>query len=315
MPSGGSWHRRRRVIPHVELPGHAAGWTAKDRAQVAASLGGVCRRGGYFFVHRHGIPAGLIGSVYEETRRFYRLSPAEKSRYDATEQSQFLGYRGLGRERSRTHGGTEVCEQYRIGNTTGDLPLPASTDFYHAPFPKSLELFRHLVHLGDGILAACALDLGLEENVFAAGLGSPLHRLGLNHYGASTPSPGGSATGPAMSPHIDLSLLTILDQDEPGLEVRDLDGQWLEVPTLPGALFVFIGDYVQRWSNGRHRAAPHRVTAVRRDRMSIQYKHRPDYGVTVRPLDALTGPADPPAYAPFNTGPEYVAVLRSILGR
>jgi len=303
------------VIPHIELPGHAANWTLKDRAAVAAETGGSCRLQGFFFVHNHGIPADLIGDVYGETQRFYRLPPAHKSRYDATEQSQFLGYRGLGRERSRIHGGTEACEQYRVGSTTDQLPSPTSVDFYHAPFPKSLELFAHLTCLGDGILAACALDLGLEENAFTPDPGgSPLHRLGLNYYGASHPSDAASTAGYAMSPHIDLSLVTILDQDEPGLEVRDRDGTWLEVPTVPGALLVFLGDYVQRWTNGRHRAAPHRVRLVRRDRMSIQYKHRPQYGVVVRPLEALTGPGDPPVYAPLDTGPDYVAVLRSILG-
>lgn len=65
----------------------------------------------------------------------------------------------------------------------------------------------------------------------------------------------GSTVGYAMSPYIDLSLLTILDQDEPGLEVRDSEGEWMEVRTRPGALFVFLADYVQRWSNGLHRAA------------------------------------------------------------
>ncbi|WP_327233746.1 isopenicillin N synthase family oxygenase [Streptomyces sp. NBC_01317] len=303
------------MIPHVQLPGHAADWTSKDRAQVAADIGGDLRLKGFLFVHNHGIPTGLIRDAYDETQRFYRLPQAEKSRYDATERSQFLGYRGLGRERSRTHGGTEVCEQYRVGHTTGELPLHAPADFYHAPFPKSLEFFTHLTHLGDAVLAACALDLGLEENAFTAYLtGGPLHRLGLNHYGTSHPSAAASRAGYAMSPHIDLSLLTILDQDAPGLQVRDRDGRWLEVPTVPGALFLFLGDYVQRWSNGLHRAAPHRVRTVLRDRMSIQYKHRPDYGVVVRPLDALTGPADPPAYAPLDTGADYVAVLRSILG-
>ncbi|MET8346747.1 2OG-Fe(II) oxygenase family protein [Streptomyces microflavus] len=303
------------MISHVHLPGHAAGWTSKNRARVGADIGGDLRLQGFLFVHDHGIPTGLIRDVYEETQQFFRLPLAEKSPYDATEQSQFLGYRGLGRERSRTHGGAEACEQYRIGHTTGELPLHSSAEVYHAPFPKSLELFHHLAQLGDAVLAACALDLGLEERAFSPYLeGKPLHRLGLNHYGASHPSAVGSSAGYAMSPHIDLSLLTILDQDEPGLEVRDRDGQWLEVPTVPGALFLFLGDYMQRWSNGLHRAAPHRVRTVLRDRMSIQYKHRPDYGVVVKPLDALTGPADPPAYAPLNTGPDYVAVLRSILG-
>ncbi|MGW7411150.1 isopenicillin N synthase family dioxygenase [Streptomyces sp. NPDC054863] len=303
------------MTTHVQLPGNAAEWTSGDRAAVAAELGGAWRHEGCFFVHHHGIPAGLIAEVYEETQRFYQLPLEEKNRYEATEKSQFLGYRGFGREKSRTHSGAEACEQYRIGNVTDELGIPESVDFYHAHFPKSLELFRHLTLLGDGILAACALGLGLEEDFFTGHVGTPLHRLGLNHYGAAHPSAEDSEVGYAMSPHIDLSLLTILDQDAPGLDVRTPDGTWQEVPAVPGALFVFLGDYLQRWSNGQYRAAPHRVGAVRGDRMSIQYKHRPDYGVVVAPLDALTGPADPPRYAPLSTGSEYISVLRSLLGR
>lgn len=135
------------MVPHVELPGHPAGWTSKERAAVAEAIGGVCRREGYFFVHNHGVPAGLVKEVYEEMRRFYQLPVAEKNRYDATEESQFLGYRGLGRERSRTHSGTEACEQYRIGNITDDLAMPDSVDFYHEHFPKSVELFGHLTRM------------------------------------------------------------------------------------------------------------------------------------------------------------------------
>ncbi|MFJ8311056.1 MULTISPECIES: 2-oxoglutarate and iron-dependent oxygenase domain-containing protein [unclassified Streptomyces] len=299
----------------MELPGHPAGWTSKEREAVADAIGGICRREGYFFVHNHGVPAGLVKEVYDEMRRFYQLPLEEKSKYDAAEESQFLGYRGLGRERSRTHSGAEACEQYRIGNVTDDLAMPDSVDFYHEHFPKSLELFGHLTQMGDGILAACALDLGLDEDSFTGYLGAPLHRLGLNFYGASHLSRVGSKVNYAMSPHIDLSLLTILDQDEPGLDVRDPDGTWLQVPAIEGALFVFLADYVQRWSNGLHRAAPHRVSAVSRDRMSIQYKHRPDYGVVVAPLDTLIGPGDLPKYGPLDTGSDYVAVLRSILGR
>ena len=52
---------------------------------------------------------------------------------------------------------------------------------------------------------------------------------------------------------------------------------------------------------------------VSKDRLSIQYKHRPDYGTVVAPLDVLLG-GEPPRYKPLNTGSEYLAVLRTILG-
>nr|WP_202487745.1 isopenicillin N synthase family oxygenase [Streptomyces sp. SID8354] len=297
------------------MPGNAANWTSHDRADVAARIGQICRSEGYFFVHGHGIPAELIKEVYSETKRFYALPLDEKNKYEAVEGSQFLGYRALGRERSRIHGGTEACEQYRIGNTTGDLALTQPVNFYHEHFPTSMELFHQLTALGDGILAACALDLGLGESFFEKYMGTPLHRLGLNYYGANHLSEVDSPVDYAMSPHIDLSLLTVLHQDQSGLEVRDSRGTWSQVPTIPDALFVFLADYVQRWSNGLHRAAPHRVRGVRSSRMSIQYKHRPDYGVVVAPLEALTGPAGPPKFPPLNTGSDYVSVLRSILGR
>ncbi|WP_308158971.1 2OG-Fe(II) oxygenase family protein [Amycolatopsis magusensis] len=302
------------MIPQVRLPGHSDGWTSADRAVVAVNIGDACRRQGYFFVHDHGVPPELICDAYSEARRFYRLTLEEKSKYDTAEDSQFLGYRALGRERSRVHRGTESCEQYRIGNTTDELAVPEA-DFYHAQFPQSLELFHHLTRLSDGLLAACALDLGLDENTFADHPGTPLHRLGLNRYAASHPSTSGPKNASAMSPHVDLSLLTILDQDEPGLDVRAADGTWLAVPAVPGALFVFIGDYLQRWSNGLHRAAPHRVNKVRNDRMSIQYKHRPAYGVVIAPLDDLTTTSNPTRYPPLDTGPGYMTVLKSILNK
>ncbi|MFI8008487.1 2-oxoglutarate and iron-dependent oxygenase domain-containing protein [Streptomyces sp. NPDC086010] len=136
------------MIPHVQLPGHAAEWTSKDRAAVTADLGAHFRRTGFVLVDGPGIPADLIEDVYAEMRRFYQLSQAEKSLYDATERSQFLGYRGLGRERSRTHGGTEACEQYRIGHTTQELPLSSAVDFYQAPFPESLGLSNERCNSG-----------------------------------------------------------------------------------------------------------------------------------------------------------------------
>ncbi|MFE9552566.1 2OG-Fe(II) oxygenase family protein [Streptomyces sp. NPDC006703] len=111
-----------------------------------------------------------------------------------------------------------------------------------------------------------------------------MHRLGLNYYEVGHGDESAGTVDDAMSPHVDHAVFTVVIQDEPGLEVRGTNGGWVPVPVVPGALFVFLGDYLQRWTNGVYRAATHRVRKVATDRISIQYKHRPSYNTVVAPL-------------------------------
>ncbi|MGG2459767.1 2-oxoglutarate and iron-dependent oxygenase domain-containing protein [Streptomyces sp. RGM 3693] len=305
---------KRSAIPDVCLPSPDVRWTVEDKARVAAEIGAACRRGGYFFLRHHGVAADLLSAAYEETRRFYRLPVDEKRKFNASAQSQFLGYRGLGREKSTAHTGSEACEQYRIGNIEGALDMPASADFYHAPFTNGASLFRSLVRLGDTLLSACTDDLGLGATGFDPFMTSPMHRLGFNFYGVAHGEQIANTVDYAMSPHVDLSLFTMLTQNEPGLEVKGSHGEWICVPPTHDALFVFIGDYLQRWTKGLYVAGKHRVRAVTADRLSIQYKHRPGYATVVAPLSRFIGEANPARYGPFDTGRQYASHLRSLLG-
>ncbi|MEV2256248.1 2OG-Fe(II) oxygenase family protein [Streptomyces sp. NPDC050147] len=221
----------------------------------------------------------------------------------------------MGQEKSTLHAGGEACEQYRIGRTTHTLAVEPSSGFFHGPFANCSALFESLVLLGNQLLAACAKDLSLGGALTGSCQASPMHRLGLNFYRPGHGADIANNVDYAMSPHIDHAYFTVVLQDEPGLQVQDEDGTWISVPPVPDAVFVFLGDYLERATNGIYRAATHRVGAVTTDRISIQYKHRPAHSTVVAPLEQCTSADAPPRYAPFDTGAQYTALLQSLLDR
>src|SRR6266496_719123 len=63
--------------------------------------------------------------------------------------------------------------------------------------------------------------------------------------------------------HADDSAVTVLAQqgDYEGLQVQGPGGRWIPVPVIPGALQVFSGQLLARWTGGRLRPGRHRVVA------------------------------------------------------
>ena len=60
--------------------------------------------------------------------------------------------------------------------------------------------------------------------------------------------------------HEDINLLTILPAaNEPGLQVKGKDGDWLDVPSDFGNLIINIGDMLQEASGGYFPSTTHRV--------------------------------------------------------
>ena len=60
--------------------------------------------------------------------------------------------------------------------------------------------------------------------------------------------------------HEDINLLTILPAaNEPGLQVKDRNGEWLDVPCQFGHLIINIGDMLQEASGGYYPSTTHRV--------------------------------------------------------
>ena len=95
--------------------------------------------------------------------------------------------------------------------------------------------------------------------------------------------------------HADDSAVTVLAQegDYEGLQIQGPDGGWLGVPVIPGALQVFSGSLLARWTGGRLRPGRHRVvaggTVTRRSTAVFVY---PALETLVAPLPPFAAGAD-----------------------
>jgi isopenicillin N synthase-like dioxygenase len=142
----------------------------------------------------------------------------------------------------------------------------------------------------------------------------------LNYPHLTKASPGQLRAGA----HSDYGSLTIL-LTEPalgGLEICTPDKNWREVPVVPGAFIVNIGDLMARWTNDRWVSTLHRVVnpTVHEDastrRQSIAFFHQPNWDAEIVCIPTCLAPGEKPKYAPVTSGAHLMekfrrAVIRS----
>ena len=85
--------------------------------------------------------------------------------------------------------------------------------------------------------------------------------------------------------HVDTTVLTLLWQNKKGLQMKDSQGYWRDVPVVPGGLSLHCGDVFNRLTNGVINAARHRVVGDGESRMSLAMFLEPDWATKVDPPD------------------------------
>ena len=282
----------------VEIP--VLDWqrfTGEDRDGFVAALSTACRETGFFLLSGHGVDAHLIERVFAEADRFFTLPDAAKQPCDIARSPHNRGWAATGSETlDPSSSQTDRKEAFNIGL---DLPPEHPDVLAGAPFrgvnvwpdlpdfrDTMLDYYGAVLALGVDIHRAIALDLGLAEDHFASDFTAPLATLRVLHYPAGDPT-----TGIGAGAHTDYGSITLLMTDgEPGLQVRPRGEDWVDVPHIPGAFVVNIGDALMRWSNDIYVSTPHRVRVPRRQRRSVAFFLDPDPDTV---LSALPGTGTP----------------------
>lgn len=259
---------------------------------------------GFFYLVGHGVPAGMPDRVLGAAREFFDLPEEEKLRIENVHSPHFRGYTRLGTE--RTYGEADWREQLDIGPESTPL-APAhrahpwdvlvGPNQWPAQVPAlrelALDYLERLTTVSLRLLEAWAVSLGQRPDVFAPALGAtPQPLLKIARYPGSDRPQG-------VGPHKDIGTLTLLHLAEgsTGLQAQTVAGDWIDVPPLPGAYVVNIGEALEIATDGYLRATPHRVLPTRpgEDRLSLPYFYNPPYEERAR---RLTLPAELAAAAP-----------------
>jgi isopenicillin N synthase-like dioxygenase len=310
-------------IPLIDIgPLFAA--NAEARGATDRTIMTAAARSGFMLV---GTPAdGLdIGTAARShLLQLFDLAPAElrplwRRKFDPTHANVYRGWFPLQRGFPTAKEGIDIGADIAYGTSVVDPtdPLREATPL---PTEQALPGWR---------AAAAAYYLGMERiatalmRSIARGLGIPGHYFdGLFERGLSTlrlirypvrdDLDGTAQSAPELwvtyagarryltgAPHVDSGFLTLLAQDGvEGLQARQSDGDWIDVPAQDGTLAVNFGKVLERWCGGRIKATEHRVIGGGRERRSIPFFHEARVDAEIAPLP-LAGAAQ---FEPFRYG-------------
>lgn len=238
--------------------------------------------------------------------------------------------------------GEDLKESFEIGREDEVQTVPGCANLW--PDDEAGVLFQRDANeffdackvLHARLMSAIAVALGTDADWFDAFTDRGDNTLRLLHYPSVRKSVFQAKKGQVRAgAHSDYGSVTLLFQDRRGgLQVKGLDGEWIDVAPIEGTVVVNAGDLLARWSNDLIRSTLHRVVepplgvgvgrgseveaedAKRREeegeadpmypaRYSIAYFCNPNFNKTIDIIPGIVREGEEKKYEAVNSG-EYL---------
>jgi isopenicillin N synthase-like dioxygenase len=227
------------------------------------ALGASFKRYGFAVVSDHGLDEHVINAAIADARTFFALPEDVKRAYHLPGTGGARGLTPFGTEAARDAQSVDLKEFWHTGR---ELPPGHPYERYMRANLWPIEvpgfrahlygMFEALDFLGRRILRAIARYLDLGDDFFEDKVELGNSVLRMLHY----PPVPADAPGVRAGAHEDINVITLLlGAEEAGLQLKDADGDWLDIAPPPGALVVNIGDMLQRLTNHVLPSTTHRV--------------------------------------------------------
>ncbi|WP_158156586.1 2-oxoglutarate and iron-dependent oxygenase domain-containing protein [Pseudomonas sp.] len=279
------------------------GWLA-----VANAIDHACRHWGFFYIKGHPISAERIGQLQSAAQAFFALPLADKLSIDITQTRHHRGYGAIATEQLDPERPSDLKETFDMGlhlaaehpDVLAGKPLRGPNRHPELPGWQALMEghYRDMQALAQTLLRAIALALDIEEDFFDQRFKDPVSVLRMIHYPPRQTA--SSADQQGAGAHTDYGCITLLYQDSAGgLQVRNVDGQWIDAPPIDGTFVVNLGDMMARWSNDQYVSTPHRVISpLGVDRYSMPFFAEPHPDTRIECLPGCQDISRPAKYPP-----------------
>jgi isopenicillin N synthase-like dioxygenase len=302
------------TIPTIHLDGR------DEEFKTVQKLRETCLDHGLFYLNGHGMEE-LFPKIFAQSKKLFSLPLDEKKRLNDPQTSR--GYRYLEEETldpQNQHNRGDTKEGFHIGYhyppehplyspaklrgpnvlpTKENCSLPDCEEFQKVTeeyYEKASTAALKVVQL---LLSAIGLE---DKHALDSSFAEHFGIFKLLHYAAIKSEPENGIFG--CGAHSDYGMLTLLLTDEnSGLQIQTKTGEWLDVPPQKGSLIVFVGDMLERWTNGLFRSTVHRVlTNGDKERYSVPFFFDPDFDCVVKCFPTCCSKDNPPKYPPTKSG-------------
>ncbi|CAN6202739.1 unnamed protein product [Urochloa humidicola] len=302
-------------IPIVDLSRLSAATADGGGADEVAKLRSALLNWGLFLAVGHGMEPEFLAKMMQVTRGFFNLPLEEKQKYSNMVNGEDFRFEGYGNDIVLSEDQIlDWCDRLYLIVEPESRVVPGLWPARPAAFAGVLREYaaRCRRDIAGAVLAAVARLLGLREDRFAGMMdeGDAMTHARLNYY-PRCPRP---ELVLGLRPHSDASVFTVVLVDDAvrGLQVQKPnagDGVWYDVPIVPNALLVNVGDAIEIMSNGIFKSPVHRAVAnAESDRVSLAMFYTLDPEKEIEPLPELVDEERPRRYRKTTTK-DYLAVL------
>lgn len=300
---------------------------------LGAEVDRICRSTGFLAIGNHGVPKTTIEAAWSKAQAFFDQSADVKQRAKAPYPGYPYGYLGPEIEALAKSQGEDTPPDLKESFNGGPINPPAGVtdqqalDFCYAPtiWPDGPDGFvaawktyyAEMEQLAKRIMHVFAVALELPVDYFDPFITQPISSLrGLNYpEQTKVPEPGQLRAGA----HTDYGSLTILlpQAGSKGLQILSPEGIWVDVPPIPDAFVINIGDLMARWTNDRWVSTLHRVVNPSPEdggmdrRQSFAYFHQPNWSAEITCIPSCLSAGEKPKYEPVLSGPYLMSKFQS----